>query len=125
MHSHTFADHGAHWPGVSPGLVDDRQLLAPHLFERLEGLEGVVCVDRGVDRREVARLAHNAAAVADLEDQAVGETDRVDVLERAGLPRPRVVHHRVGHPRDEIPADTHALELAQVRLDIPRAHPRA
>ena len=54
--------------------------------------------------------------------QRVEEHHRVDVLQRPGLPRPRVVHDRVGDPADQVPADRDAVELAQVRLDIPGGH---
>ena len=55
-------------------------------------------------QREIARLALNAAAVADLEHQRVEEHHRVDVLQRPRLPRPDVIHDRVGDPADQVPA---------------------
>ena len=36
------------------------------------------------------------------------------------LPRPGVVHDRVSDAADEVPSDVHAIDLGDVRLDIPR-----
>ena len=69
--------------------------------------------------REVARFALNTPAVADLQHQSVQEDDWIDVLERPGLPGPSVVHDRVGHLADQVTADLDAVDLLQVRLDIP------
>ena len=41
------------------------------------------------------------------------------------LPGPGVVHDRVGDPADQVAADVHAVDLSQVRLDIPRRQPPA
>jgi hypothetical protein len=69
--------------------------------------------------------ARNGAALADLHDPAVEEHDRVDVIERPGLPRPDVVHHCIRDAADQIVADLHAVDLLEVRgmslTDIPRA----
>jgi hypothetical protein len=70
--------------------------------------------------REIARAALHTAALADLQDQRVEKHHRVDVIQRALLPRASVVHHRVSHPADQIPADVHPVDLGDVRLDIPR-----
>ena len=40
-------------------------------------------------------------------------------------PVAHVVHDRVGHARDQVAADLHAVDLEQVRLDIPRREPAA
>jgi hypothetical protein len=75
--------------------------------------------------RQVAGPPLDRAAVADLEHQRVEEHDRIDVVQRPRLPRPRVVHHRVGHPRDQVAANLDAVDLLQMRLDIPgRQAPR-
>jgi hypothetical protein len=76
-------------------------------------------------QRQIARAALHRPAVADLEHHAVQEHDRVEVLKRAGLPLPDVIHDRVGDPADEIAAHADAVELSQVRFDIPRGHPPA
>src|ERR1700683_4925820 len=47
----------------------------------------------------------HAAAIADRQHQRVEEHDWVDILERPGLPRPSVVHDRVGDTADKIPSD--------------------
>ncbi len=73
--------------------------------------------------RQVTRASLHASALADLQHQRVQEDDWVDVIQRALLPRASVVHHRVGHPADQIPADVHAVDLGEVRLDIPRRQP--
>ena len=71
-------------------------------------------------QREVAGLALHRAAVADLQHQRVEEHDRVDVIQRPGLPGAGVVHDRVGDPADQVAADLDAVDLLQVRLDIAR-----
>ena len=71
-------------------------------------------------QRQVARLALDRAAVADLQHQRVEEHDRVDVIQRARLPSTRVVDHRVGHLSDELAADLDPVDLLQVRLDVAR-----
>ncbi len=68
--------------------------------------------------REVASLALHRAALLDLQHERVEEHDRVDIIKRPLLPSASIVHHRVGHPRDQLAADVHAVELAQVALDI-------
>ena len=70
-------------------------------------------------QREIAGTPLDRAAVADLQHQRVQEHDRVDVIQRPRLPRPRVLHHRIGHPRDQVTADPNAVDLLQMRLDIP------
>jgi hypothetical protein len=93
-------------------------------FRALVGLEPYaehVSLAVHVDgEREVAGAALHAAAIADLQHERVQEHDRVDVVQRPGLPRARVLHHRVGDLADEIAADLDAVELGQVRLDVPR-----
>ena len=72
---------------------------------------------------EIAGAALHAAALADLEHQAVEEDHRVDVVQRPGLPGPDVVHDGVGHPADQIVADIDAVDLGQVRLDVAHREP--
>jgi hypothetical protein len=71
-------------------------------------------------QREVAGTPLDRAAVADLQHHAIEEHDRVDVIQRPGLPGARVLHHRVRHPRDQVAANPDAVDLLQVRLDIAR-----
>jgi hypothetical protein len=90
---------------------------------RLEPQPENLAVPVEVDpQREVTRLALHSAAIANLQDERVEEHDRVDVIERSGLPRPGVVHDRVGDPGNQVPADLHAVDLLQVRGDVPRRH---
>ena len=70
-------------------------------------------------QREVAGLALHRAAVTDLQHQRIEEHDRVDVIERPGLPGAGVFHDRVGHPADQVAADLDPVDLLQVRLDVP------
>ena len=65
------------------------------------------------------------AALADLDDHAVQEHDRVDVLQRPLSPFAHVVHDRVGDLRDQLPANLHRIDLLQMRLDIPHREPAA
>jgi hypothetical protein len=88
-------------------------LLEPHA-------EHVALTVHPDSQSQITRTTLHRAAVADLQHHAIQEQDRVDVIERSGLPRPDVVHDRVGDPADQVSADAHAVELAQVRLDIPR-----
>ena len=75
--------------------------------------------------REVQRAALDGAALADLEDHAVQEHDRVDVLQRPLAPVADVVHHAVGDAADQVAADVHAVDLLEVRLDVARGEPAA
>ena len=74
----------------------------------------------GHPEREIAGPSLHRPAVADLEHQRIKGDHRIDVLQRALLPRPGVVHDRVGDAADQIPADLDAIDVGQVRLDIPR-----
>jgi hypothetical protein len=76
-------------------------------------------------QRQVARPALDAAAIADLEHQRVQEDDRIDLIQRAALPSAGIVHDRVGHLRDQVAADLDAVDLSQVRLDVPGREPPA
>ena len=91
-------------------------LLKPHAQHVAVAVEGDA-------QRQIQRAALHAAALADLQDHAVQEHDRVDVLQRPLSPVPDVVHDRVGHPGDQVAADLHAVDLLEVRLDI--AHRQA
>jgi hypothetical protein len=103
---------------LEPVDAADQDVLEAALFElgrhrepglgALRGLEpepGHVAFAVQVDPdRHVAGAVSDRAAVADLHDQAVEKQDRVDVLERPGLPRLDVGEHRVGDPRDRVVA---------------------
>ena len=73
--------------------------------------------------RDVAGLVADGAAVPDLDDQRVEKQDRVDVLERPGLPLPHIVEDRVGDAADQVMADLDAVELGEVGLDVAHRHP--
>jgi hypothetical protein len=73
--------------------------------------------------RQIAGASLHAAAVTDLQHHAVEEHDRVDVLQRPGLPGAGVVHDRVGHAADQIPPDFDAVDVGEVRFDVPRGEP--
>src|ERR1700683_4379446 len=68
--------------------------------------------------RQVERAALHAAALADLQNHAVEEHDRVDVLQRPLGPVAHIVHHGIRDPGDEVAADLHAVDLSQVRFDV-------
>ena len=124
---------------LSPSTQQIRMSLTPrclssdeHLHPELRALgllepqaEHVAVALEGDPEREVARAALHAPAVADLEHQRVEEDHRIDILKRPGGPRACVVHDRVGDLRDQLPADLHAVNLFQVRLDIPHREPAA
>ena len=101
--------------------------LGQHLHPELGALavlkphaEHVAVAVDGDAQGEVAGLALDRAALADLEHQRVEEHDRVDILKRPFSPFADVVHHRVGDLRDQLTADLHAVDLLQVRLDVSR-----
>ena len=56
-------------------------------------------------KREVQRAALDAVALADLQDHAVKEHDRVDVLQRPLAPLAHVFDHRIGDAADQVKAD--------------------
>jgi hypothetical protein len=57
-------------------------------------------------------------AVADLHDQAVEVDDRVDGLQRPGLPRLGVLEHAVGDLGDQVRRDFGTVDLGQMALDL-------
>ena len=91
-------------------------LLEPHP-------EHVPVAFEGDAQREVAGPALHAARFSDLDHEAVEEHDRVEVIERPLLPGTHVLHDRVGDAADQVAADLDAVELAEVRLDVPDRHP--
>ena len=108
---------------LTPPLLEVCENLHPEL-RALVGLEPhaehfelAVHPDR---QSQITSAPLHAPAVTDLQDHAVKEHDGVDVLQRPGLPRTSVVHHRISDPADEVPPDFHAVDLRKVRFDIPR-----
>ena len=53
---------------------------------------------------------------------AVQVDDRVDRIQRPGLPRLDLVDDRIGHGRDQAGRDLRAVHLLQVRLDLAHRH---
>ncbi len=88
-------------------------VLEPHA----EHLALAVHPDR---QRQITSASLHAPAVADLQDHAVQEHHRVDVLERPALPSASVVHDRIGDPANQVTSHFDAVDLGQVRFDIPR-----
>ncbi len=70
-------------------------------------------------QRQITSASLHAPAVADLQDHAVQEHHRVDVLERPALPSASVVHDRIGDPANQVTSHFDAVDLGQVRFDIP------
>src|SRR4030095_6600300 len=64
----------------------------------------------------------HAAAPAGLHHQTVEVDDRIHRVQRPGAPRGDVLEHGVGDRADRVAADLHAVELAQVRLDVTHGH---
>jgi hypothetical protein len=81
-----------------------------------------VAVD-GDAEREVTGAALDAAALADLEDQAVEEDHRIDVLQRPLLPRADVLQDGVGDAADQVVADVDAVDLSEMRLNVTDRQP--
>jgi len=91
-------------------------LLKPHA-------EHVTLALQGDAEGEVQRAALHRSALADLQDHAVEEHDRVDVLQGPLAPLADIVHHTVGHAADEVATDVHAVDLLEVRGDVARREP--
>src|SRR5206468_11715796 len=76
--------------------------------------------------RDVDGLVAHQALVADLDPQRVKENQRIDRLQRAGLPGRDLLQHRVSDRADQVGRDVDAIELAQwptiSRVLIPRAY---
>lgn len=70
----------------------------------------------------MSRLLAHEAFVPDLHPQGIEEADRVDRLERAGLPSGEHLQNRVGRRADQIERDLDAIEIAQVPDDLGGAH---
>lgn len=58
----------------------------------------------------------------DLHKQGVQEQDRIDRVQRTGLPGRNFVGYGVGDSRDQFGRDGHPVEVFHVALDIARAH---
>src|SRR3954471_22840027 len=70
----------------------------------------------------MAFVAHQAL-VADLDPQRVKENQRIDRLQRAGLPGRDLLQHRVSDRADQVGRDVDAIELAQMADNLAGAHP--
>ena len=75
--------------------------------------------------RQVAGAVPHGLPVADLDDQRVEVDDRVDGLQRPGLPGLRVLQDGRGHAADGVAADAGPVELCDVGLDLTRVMPPA
>ena len=118
--------HAADQDVLDAPLLEVGQDLHPEL--RALGLlephpEHVAVAVDGDPEREVAGAALDRPVLTDLQHQRVEEDHRVDVLQRPLRPGADVVHDRVGDLRDQLAADLHAVDLLQVRLDVPRRQP--
>ena len=106
-------------------LGQDRQPLLGALAFRDPKAEDVLDAEVVDPDREVGVVVLHAALVADLDHERVHPDDRIEPLERPALPLRDVLEHRVGDAADQIPADLDAVQVAQLRLDLPRRHPAA
>jgi hypothetical protein len=70
-----------------------------------------------------AALLRTLVPVADLHHQGVQVDDRVDLLQRPGLPRLDLLQHRVGDIRDRLVGQFRAQRAGQVVLDVAHRHP--
>ena len=61
-------------------------------------------------------------AVADPHEDGVDQQDRVDRVQRPGLPFGHLGQHRVGHGGDQILGDLRAVHVLQVRHDVAGRH---
>ena len=67
-------------------------------------------------------LVADQALVADLDPQRVEEDQRIDRLQRPGLPGGDLLQHGIRHRADQVGRDLDAVELAQVPDDLAGAH---
>jgi hypothetical protein len=72
---------------------------------------------------QVGGLVVDRAAVADLDHQRVDVKDGVKGIQRPGLPLRDLIADHVGDLRDQCGRDFRAVDLPEVRLDIPGRHP--
>ena len=72
--------------------------------------------------RDMDRLVADQGLVADLHPQRVKEDQRVDRLERAGLPGGDLVQDGIRDRADQVGRDLDAIQLAQVPDDLAGAH---
>ncbi len=61
--------------------------------------------------------------VTDLDHERVEVEDRIDRLQRSGLPSLGVLQNGGGDTADGIPSDAGPVEIGDVGLDLPRGHP--
>jgi hypothetical protein len=80
-----------------------------------------VALDGDADR-QIAGACPDGTVLADLDHQAIEVGDRVDGVQRPSAPRGDVLQDGVGDAADRVALDLHAVEVAQVRLDIADAH---
>src|SRR4051812_28748975 len=72
--------------------------------------------------RDMDRLIADQSLVADLHPQRVKEDQRVDRLERAGLPGRDLVQDGIRDGADQVGRDLDAIQLAQMPDDLAGAH---
>src|SRR4051794_29221780 len=72
--------------------------------------------------RHVHGLVADQGLLADLHPQRVKEDQRVDRLERAGLPGGDLVQDGIRDGADQVGRDLDAIQLAQMPDDLPGAH---
>jgi hypothetical protein len=70
----------------------------------------------------VHRLVADQSLIPDLDPQRVEEHQRVDRLERPGLPGRDLLQHRIGDGADQVRRDLDAVQIAQMPRDLARAH---
>jgi hypothetical protein len=72
---------------------------------------------------DVGGLVADLVTVADLHHQRIQVDDRVDLLQRPGLPGLDLVGHRVGDLGDGVVGQLGAQRAGQMVLDVPDRHP--
>jgi len=72
--------------------------------------------------RDMNRFVAHQAFIADLDPQGVEENQRIDRLERPGLPSRDFLQNRVGDHADQFRRDVDAIEFVQMPDDLPVAH---
>jgi site-specific DNA recombinase len=78
---------------------------------------------RSHPEREVDGLVAHRAFVAHLDPDGVEENQRIECLQGPVLPFGNLVKNGIGHGADEVGRDLDPIEIAQVTLDLPHAHP--
>lgn len=67
-------------------------------------------------------LVTDEAFIPNFDPEGIEEDDRIDRLERPGLPSGNLVQNGVGDSRDQVGRDVDAVKIMEMTDDLPVAH---